>query len=81
MATGVGRMLAGTVPHLMVTDPPYGVSYESAENNSEEGDCVYEPLSGSGTTLIAAERSGRCCFALELDPRYIDVAVTRWRRP
>ena len=49
------------------------------ENNSAEGDSVYEPFSGSGTTLIATERTGRRCFALELDPRYVDVAVTRWQ--
>jgi DNA modification methylase len=49
------------------------------ENNSAAGDAVYEPFSGSGTTLIAAERADRRCYALELDPRYVDVAVTRWQ--
>ena len=39
---------------------------------------VYEPFSGSGTTLIAAERQERSCYAIELDPRYVDVAVERW---
>jgi DNA modification methylase len=39
---------------------------------------VYEPFSGSGTTIIAAERLGRSCFAMEVDPRYCDVAVRRW---
>ncbi len=38
-----------------------------------------KPFSGSGTTLIAAERTGRRCLALELDPRYVDVAVQRWQ--
>jgi DNA modification methylase len=41
---------------------------------------VYEPFSGSGTSLIAAETGGRVCFAMELDPAYVDVAVTRWEQ-
>ncbi len=39
---------------------------------------VYEPFSGSGTTLIACERRRRRCFAMEIDPKYVDVAVARW---
>ena len=49
-------------------------------NNSASGAAVYEPFSGSGTTIIAAETTGRAAFALELDPRYCDVAVERWQR-
>lgn len=49
-------------------------------NNSKRGDLVYEPFAGSGTTLIAAESTGRVCLALEIDPRYCDVIVERWRR-
>ncbi len=41
---------------------------------------VYEPFSGSGTTLIACERRRRRCFAMEIDPKYVDVAVLRWER-
>jgi DNA modification methylase len=48
-------------------------------NNSSPGQAVYEPFLGSGTTLIAAQTSGRNCFAIELDPRYVDVAVKRWQ--
>jgi DNA modification methylase len=48
-------------------------------NNSGTGASVYEPFSGSGSTLIAAETTGRACFAMELDPRYCDVAVERWQ--
>ena len=61
------------------TQKPVACMRRPIENNSEEGDSVYEPFSGSGTTLIAAERTGRRCLALELDPRYVDVAVTRWQ--
>ena len=48
-------------------------------NNSNAGQAIYEPFSGSGTTLIAAETTGRACLALELDPAYVDVAVRRWQ--
>lgn len=43
------------------------------------GQAVYEPFSGSGTTLIAAEIAGRFCHAIEIEPAYIDVAVKRWQ--
>jgi DNA modification methylase len=39
---------------------------------------VYEPFCGSGTTLIAAEQLGRRCFAIEIEPRYVQVAIDRW---
>ncbi|GGE24634.1 DNA modification methylase [Gemmobacter megaterium] len=48
-------------------------------NNASPGQAVYEPFSGSGTTIIAAETCGRHCHALELDPPYVDVAVARWQ--
>ena len=46
---------------------------------NHEGDAVFEPFAGSGTTLIAAERLGRRCFAMEIEPRYVDVIVQRWQ--
>jgi DNA modification methylase len=49
-------------------------------NNSSTGQAVYEPFMGSGTTLIAAETCGRICLGLELNPAYVDVAVTRWQQ-
>jgi DNA modification methylase len=48
-------------------------------NNSEPGDAVYEPFSGSGTTLIAAQAAGRTFFGLEIDPLFVDVAIRRWQ--
>ena len=48
-------------------------------NNSSAGQAVYEPFCGSGTSLIAAETTGRYCLAVELDPAYVDVAVQRWQ--
>ncbi len=48
-------------------------------NNSSPGQAVYEPFCGSGTSIIAAETTGRACYAIELDPAYVDVAVQRWQ--
>jgi len=41
---------------------------------------VYEPFCGTGTTIIAAEKLNRACFGMELDPRYVDIAVSRWEK-
>ena len=41
---------------------------------------MYEPFLGSGTTLAAAESTGRACCGMELDPRYVDVVVGRWEK-
>ena len=49
-------------------------------NNSSPGQAVYEPFMGSGTTLIAAETTGRVCYGIELNPAYVDVAVERWQQ-
>ena len=48
-------------------------------NHTKRGELVYDPFLGSGTTLAAAELSGRICYGLELDPKYVDVVVTRWQ--
>ena len=48
-------------------------------NNSSPGQAIYEPFMGSGTTLIAAETTGRTCLGIELNPAYVDVAVERWQ--
>lgn len=61
------------------TQKPVECMKRPIENNSQPGDAVYEPFSGSGTTIIAAEMTGRRCFAVELNPAYVDVAVKRWQ--
>jgi len=48
-------------------------------NHTKRGDLVYEPFLGSGTTLAAAELTQRVCYAIELDPKYVDVAILRWQ--
>ncbi len=49
-------------------------------NNSSPGQAIYEPFMGSGTTLIAAETTGRVCHGIELNPAYVDVAIERWQQ-
>jgi DNA modification methylase len=61
------------------TQKPVECMRRPIENNSSPGQAVYEPFSGSGTTLIAAEMTGRACHAIELSPAYVDVAVLRWQ--
>ena len=60
------------------TQKPVECMKRPIENNSSPGQAVYEPFSGSGTTIIAAEMTGRVAHAIELNPAYVDVAVKRW---
>jgi DNA modification methylase len=60
------------------TQKPVACMRRPMENNSRAGDAVYEPFSGSGTTIIAGEITGRRVCAIEISPAYIDVAVRRW---
>lgn len=62
------------------TQKPVECMKRPIENNSKQGDAVYEPFSGSGTTIIAGEMIGRRVFAVELSPAYVDVAVRRWQQ-
>lgn len=61
------------------TQKPVECMKRPIENNSSPGQAVYEPFSGSGTTIIAAEMTGRACHAIELNPAYVDVAIKRWQ--
>ena len=61
------------------TQKPVECMRRPIENNSSPGQAIYEPFCGSGTTIIAAEMTGRSCFAIEIDPAYVDVAVSRWQ--
>lgn len=60
------------------TQKPVECMKRPIENNSSPGQAIYEPFSGSGTTIIAGEMTGRSVHACELSPQYVDVAVTRW---
>ena len=60
------------------TMKPVGLICECLANSTRSGDLVYEPFAGSGSTLIAAERLGRRCYAIEIDPAYAQVTIERW---
>ena len=60
------------------TQKPVECMRRPIENNSSPGQAVYDPFVGSGTTIIAAEMTGRACHAIEISPAYCDVAVLRW---
>jgi hypothetical protein len=61
------------------TEKPVECMKRPIENSSSPGQAVYEPFSGSGTTIIAAEITGRSCHAVELSPAYVEVAIRRWQ--
>lgn len=61
------------------TQKPVECMRRPMENNSSVGQAVYEPFSGSGTSIIAGEQIGRHVYAIELNPAYVDVAVKRWQ--
>lgn len=76
-AFGQDRMeLLGAHP----TCKPVAMIADALRDVSRQGDFVLDPFLGSGSTLIAAEETGRVCIGNELDPAYIDVAVRRWQR-
>jgi DNA modification methylase len=62
------------------TQKPLELMRRSILNNSVRGDIVYDPFAGSGTTLMAAESTGRLGYTLEIDPLYVDVIVRRWQQ-
>ena len=60
------------------TQKPIDAMRRPMLNNSQPGDGVYDPFVGSGTTIIAAEMSGRVAYAVELNPAYVAIAIERW---
>src|ERR1700722_10837498 len=61
------------------TQKPVELMRKPILNHTKSGELVYDPFLGSGTTLAAAEVTGRVCYGLELDPKYADVVVERWQ--
>lgn len=60
------------------TQKPIECMAKPIRNNTAEGDGVYDPFIGSGTTLIACEKLNRICYGIELSPAYCDIIVERW---
>jgi DNA modification methylase len=65
---------------LHPTQKPVELMRRPIEYHTLPGDAVYEPFCGSGTALIAAEQTGRSCYAIEQSPAYVEAAVARWER-
>jgi DNA modification methylase len=69
----------GNLLALHPTVKPVAMIADAILDCSARGDIVLDAFLGSGTTMIAAERTGRCCYGLELDPAYVDTIIHRWQ--
>ena len=69
----------GNLLALHPTVKPVALIADALLDCSARGDLVLDGFLGSGSTLIAAERTGRCCYGSELDPIYVDTAIKRWQ--
>lgn len=70
----------GNLLELHPTVKPVAMIADALFDCSNRGDLVLDPFLGSGSTLIAAERTGRHCFGMELDPLYVDTAILRFQK-
>ena len=62
------------------TQKPIELMRRPILNHTEPGEAIYDPFLGSGTSLAAAEMTGRVCCGLEIDPKYVDLIVCRWQQ-
>lgn len=69
---------ANVAEYVHPTQKPVELPMKALHNSSKKGDIVLDLFLGSGSTLIAAEKSGRACYGMELDPKFVDVVVERW---
>jgi DNA modification methylase len=69
----------GNLSALHPTVKPVALVADAILDCTERGGIVLDAFLGSGTTVIAAERTGRRCYAMELDPVYVDTAIRRWQ--
>ena len=69
----------GNLMEIHPTVKPVAMVADAILDCSARGDIVLDPFLGSGTTLMAAERTGRCCYGMELDPLYVDTVIRRWQ--
>src|SRR5271169_1766810 len=75
----LARDRGGQSARLHPTVKPVALVADAILDCTKRGDIVLDAFLGSGTTLIAAERSGRICCGLELDPGYVDTIIRRWQ--
>jgi DNA modification methylase len=69
----------GNLLELHPTVKPVALVADAMMDVSARGEVVLDSFLGSGTTIIAAERTGRICYGLEFDPQYVDTAIRRWQ--
>jgi DNA modification methylase len=65
---------------LHPTPKPVSLIADAIMDSTRRGELILDPFLGSGTAVIAAERAGRVCYGLELDPIYVDAIIRRWQR-
>ncbi len=70
----------GNLLELHPAVKPVALVADAILDCSARGDVVLDGFSGSGSTIIAAERVGRVCYTMEIDPIYVDTAIRRWQR-
>ncbi len=70
----------GNLLDLHPTVKPVALVADAIMDCSARGEFVLDPFLGSGTTVIAAERTGRVCYGIEVDPTYVDVTIRRWQK-
>lgn len=68
----------GSSSYLHPTQKPVALAEEAIDKTTKNADIVLDLFGGSGATLIAAEKSARKCYMMELDPIYVDVIIQRW---
>ena len=78
---GVNTFRAGRIDELSAhpTVKPVTMVADALKDCTKRGDIVLDTFSGAGTTILAAERVGRQAYAVELERRYVDVAIRRWQ--
>jgi DNA modification methylase len=70
----------GNLLALHPTVKPVAMIADAILDCSAPGDIVLDSFSGVGSTILAAEKTGRTCYAIEIDPVYVDTAVMRWEK-
>lgn len=78
---GANTFRAGRMEDLAAhpTVKPVAMIVDAIKDATKRGEIVLDAFLGSGTTLLAAEKTGRCCYGIEIEPKFVDVAIRRWQ--
>lgn len=79
-ANNFGRDSKDSAANLHPTVKPIALVADAISDSTKRDDIVLDPYLGSGTAILAAERTGRICHGIELDPLYVDTAILRWEQ-